>query len=229
MRVALAFAAMVFVSTGIRFIVGPFLKPMVADLGLDRASFSLVISLSLFLYGVLQPFVGRAVDRVGARALLAAGTLLLGLLAGHTWLRTGDLVLWLNGEGAPIIRFALDERAPRVAAALAAGAALAISGAFVQASCRNPLAEPGLLGITGGAGLGAVVVVTTGSGGMTPLLVGAAGGALLAFAAAGALSWIARWHDPAGPLSVEHIARETIGLFVNGIGAPSRPDTKTAE
>ena len=76
--VALAFAAMVFVSTGIRFIVGPFLKPMVADLGLDRASFSLVISLSLFLYGVLQPFVGRAVDRVGARALLAAGTLLLG-------------------------------------------------------------------------------------------------------------------------------------------------------
>ena len=42
---------------------------------------------------------------------------------------------------------------------------------------------------------------------------------LLAFAAAGALSWIARWHDPAGPLSVEHIARETIGLFVNGIGA----------
>lgn len=42
---------------------------------------------------------------------------------------------------------------------------------------------------------------------------------LLAFAAAGALSWIARWHDPAGPLSVDHIARETIGLFVNGIGA----------
>jgi len=76
--VTLAFAAMVFLSTGVRFIVGPFLKPMVTDLGLDRASFSLVISLSLFLYGVLQPFVGRVVDRVGARAIMVAGTLLLG-------------------------------------------------------------------------------------------------------------------------------------------------------
>src|SRR5581483_10021971 len=34
--------------------------------------------LSLFLYGALQPFVGRLVDRVGARALMVAGTLLLG-------------------------------------------------------------------------------------------------------------------------------------------------------
>jgi MFS family permease len=76
--VTLAFAVMVFLSTGIRFIVGPFLKPIVADLGLDRASFSLVVSLSLFLYGALQPFVGRLVDRVGARALMVAGTLLLG-------------------------------------------------------------------------------------------------------------------------------------------------------
>lgn len=42
---------------------------------------------------------------------------------------------------------------------------------------------------------------------------------LLAFAAAGALSWIARWHDPAGSLPVDEIARQTIGFFVNGIGA----------
>jgi MFS family permease len=76
--VTLAFAAMVFLSTGIRFIVGPFLKPMVADLDLDRASFSLVISLSLFLYGALQPFVGRVVDRVGARLIMVAGTVVLG-------------------------------------------------------------------------------------------------------------------------------------------------------
>lgn len=41
---------------------------------------------------------------------------------------------------------------------------------------------------------------------------------LLAFAAAGALSWIARWHDPAGPLSVDSIAHQTIRFFVNGIG-----------
>ena len=75
--VALSFAVMVFLSTGIRFAVGPFLKPMVADLGLDRASFSLVIAVSLFLYGGFQPLVGGLVDRFGARAVTAAGSVLL--------------------------------------------------------------------------------------------------------------------------------------------------------
>jgi hypothetical protein len=49
--VAVAFSLIIFVSTGIRFAVGPFLKPVVDDLGLDRGSFSLVIS--LFLCGLL--------------------------------------------------------------------------------------------------------------------------------------------------------------------------------
>nr|MDT0658161.1 iron ABC transporter permease [Micromonospora sp. DSM 115978] len=122
-------------------------------------------------------------------AAAAAGTLLLGLLAGNTWLLTGDIMLWLSGEGSPMIRFALDERAPRVLAALAAGAALALSGSLVQATCRNPLAEPGLLGITGGAGLGAVIVVTGGGGGNISLLVSATAGALLAFALVYGLAW----------------------------------------
>ncbi|HEV8309864.1 MAG TPA: MFS transporter [Methylomirabilota bacterium] len=75
--VALALAVMVFLSTGIRFTVGPFLKDVVADLDIDRASFSLVVSLSLFLYGVFMPFVGRLVDRVGARPIMVTGTLVL--------------------------------------------------------------------------------------------------------------------------------------------------------
>ena len=53
----------------------------------------------------------------------------------------------------------LDQRSPRVLAALLAGAALALAGTTVQAVCRNPLAEPGLLGITGGAGVGAIGVL----------------------------------------------------------------------
>jgi len=44
--VVAAFSFMTCISTGIRHAVGPFLKPIVADLGLDRASFSLVIALS---------------------------------------------------------------------------------------------------------------------------------------------------------------------------------------
>ena len=40
---------------------------------------------------------------------------------------------------------------------------------------------------------------------------------MLAFAAAGALSWIARWYDPKGPLTPEQIARETMSFIVDGI------------
>ena len=72
-----AFAVMVFTSTGIRHAVGPFLKPIVADLGVDRASFSLVIALGLFLYGVVQPWTGALVDRIGARPVTVGGTILL--------------------------------------------------------------------------------------------------------------------------------------------------------
>ena len=57
-----AFSVTTFMSTGVRHAVGPFLKPIVADLGLDRASFSAVIALSLFLYGVFMPLAGMALE-----------------------------------------------------------------------------------------------------------------------------------------------------------------------
>src|SRR5215470_11545011 len=75
--VVAGFSFITFISTGIRHAVGPFLKPIVADLGIDRASFSLVIALSLFLYGVFGPLVGLALDRFGVRLTATVGTLLL--------------------------------------------------------------------------------------------------------------------------------------------------------
>ena len=75
--VVAGFSFMTFISTGIRHAVGPFLKPIVADLGIDRASFSLVIALSLFLYGAFGPLAGVALDRFGVRVTAAVGTLLL--------------------------------------------------------------------------------------------------------------------------------------------------------
>ena len=75
--VTATFAVLVFASAGIRHAVGPFLKPMVADLHVDRASFSLVIALGLFLYGAFMPLVGALVDRFGARLVTAAGCLVL--------------------------------------------------------------------------------------------------------------------------------------------------------
>jgi MFS family permease len=75
--VVAAFSVMTFTSTGIRHAVGPFLKPIVADLGIDRASFSLVIALSLFLYGVFMPLAGLALDRFSVRVVSSVGAVLL--------------------------------------------------------------------------------------------------------------------------------------------------------
>ncbi len=86
--VTIAFAVMVFLSTGVRFSVGPFLKPIVADLGTDRATYSLVVSLSLFLFGLFMPFVGRLVERWGARPVAVLGTLVFGASLAGTGLVT---------------------------------------------------------------------------------------------------------------------------------------------
>jgi MFS family permease len=77
--VVAAFSAMTFISTGIRHAVGPFLKPIVADLHLDRASFSLVIALSLLLYGVFMPIAGMLLDRFSVRVVTSIGTVLLAI------------------------------------------------------------------------------------------------------------------------------------------------------
>lgn len=117
------------------------------------------------------------------------GALVLGLLAGSTWLLTGDIALWLQGQAPPLVSFSLDERAPRVLAAIVAGASLALSGAIFQGVSRNPLADPGILGVTGGAGLGAVLVVTSAVASTAGMIAAALVGSLLAFALVYGLAW----------------------------------------
>jgi ferric hydroxamate transport system permease protein len=122
-------------------------------------------------------------------ALLVAA-LVFAMLAGDAFLRTGDIVNWLNGRSGRAITFVLDTRFPRVLSAVLCGAALAIAGATVQAVCRNPLAEPGILGITGGAGVGAVVVLMVVPTAGIWLLSGVAAAAALAtFALVYLVSW----------------------------------------
>ncbi|MGW5233686.1 iron ABC transporter permease [Streptomyces nodosus] len=125
----------------------------------------------------------------GASALLA-GAVLVALLAGSLWLRTGDIALWGRGAAPDLIGQALDDRVPRVTAAVLAGAALGLAGCVVQSAVRNPLAEPSVLGITAGAGLGAASVVTSGLSGGRPVLIAVAVGAGLAtFAVIALLAW----------------------------------------
>jgi len=71
-------------------------------------------------------------------------------------------------------------RLPRVLLAGFCGAALALCGAVLQGFFRNPLVEPGLLGISAGAGLAAVLVLALGVSSLWMLPLAAAGGALLA-------------------------------------------------
>lgn len=124
---------------------------------------------------------------VGAVVVAVA---LVGMLLGDTVLLLGDLAAWLRDETGPAYTFVLDSRLPRVLAALLTGAALAVAGSAVQAVCRNPLAEPGLLGISAGAGAGAVVLITLVPGAGTWALTGVAGaGALASFALVYGLAW----------------------------------------
>lgn len=102
----------------------------------------------------------RRVVMSGIAGVLLVGAVFGSLLLGDTKLLTGDLVNWVTGQSGPIVDFVLGTRAPRVFAAALAGAAFALAGAVVQAISRNPLAEPAILGVSGGAGLGAVFVIT---------------------------------------------------------------------
>ncbi len=128
-----------------------------------------------------------AVVLIVSSALLGAA-LLTGMLAGSLWLRTGDIALWMRGAAPDLIQGSLDERIPRVLAAAASGAALGLAGCVVQTAARNPLAEPSILGITAGAGTGAVLATVTGGG--RPLLVALAlATGVATFALIVALAW----------------------------------------
>ncbi len=89
------------------------------------------------------------------------GVTVAAVLLGDSKLLLGDVVNWAQGRAGRTVGFILDTRVPRVLAALLAGAALALSGTLVQAVTRNPLAEPGTLGVSNAAALGAVLLVTT--------------------------------------------------------------------
>jgi len=95
-------------------------------------------------------------------ALAALAALVLAVLAGPTH------VPWSGFAGSAIVRTL---RLPRALLAFVVGGALGTAGAALQAIVRNPLADPFLLGLSGGAGLGAVLAIAVGAPGVwaTPL------------------------------------------------------------
>lgn len=95
------------------------------------------------------------------------------LLAATAALLTAGVLLGSGGLDAELIATL---RAPRVLAAAGVGALLALSGLAMQVLLRNPLADPYVLGTSGGASVGALLALLGG----VSLWIGAAGGALLA-------------------------------------------------
>ena len=100
-------------------------------------------------------------SRIGLTTALGAVLLLLAfvaLLIGPVGLAPGQVVSALIGRGAEQASIVVwNIRLPRVAGACIVGAALAAAGATYQAIFRNPLVSPDILGVSAGAGLGAVV------------------------------------------------------------------------
>lgn len=104
----------------------------------------------------------RLGDRLvsGALLLLLAAMFTASLLAGRVWLPVGEVWQGLWSPDANLAATIITQlRLPRAILALEIGAALGLSGAVLQGVTRNPLAEPGLLGVSAGAALGAVVAI----------------------------------------------------------------------
>lgn len=92
-------------------------------------------------------------------ALLFIGSLITGDLPVSA---LESLRAMVSDSGTPIAVVMQEIRLPRAILALMIGASLGLAGAAMQGYLRNPLAEPGLIGVTGAAGLGAVLALHTG-------------------------------------------------------------------
>ncbi|MBW5252293.1 iron ABC transporter permease [Streptomyces sp. P01-B04] len=130
--------------------------------------------------------------------LAAAGFLVfcLSISVGDFPIGLSRVIATLFGRGEQVDEFVvMDLRMPRALAGLVVGVALGVSGAITQSVARNPLASPDVLGITGGAGMVAVFLVTV-SGGIAAAVVSSVGLTVAALAGglgAGLLVYFLAW------------------------------------
>jgi len=115
----------------------------------------------------------------GLVALVALS--LVAVSVGTMLVEPGDVLRALRGSGDPTtVAIIRDLRAPRVLLAALVGAGLSMSGGALQGTLRNPLAEPYLLGVSGGAAVGAVIATALGVASPTLVTLSAFAGAAAA-------------------------------------------------
>ena len=162
--------------------------------------------------------MSRTPLRLAILALAVIGAFVLSVSLGASGLGPGDLWRALSGDADPTARaILLQLRLPRAALAALIGAALGITGCTFQALLRNPLAEPYVLGVSGGAAVGAVAVFVTGLGVAIPWML-PAGAFLGAVAAMVLVLEVARRASPARmDTRVLILSGVIIGAFFNAI------------
>jgi iron complex transport system permease protein len=148
-------------------------------------------------------------------ALALAAALALGVAVGPSGLALGDVWRALAGGAGEVARdIVLRVRLPRVLLAAGVGASLATAGAAFQALLRNPLADPFILGVSGGAALGAILVIALGGA----LGLGATAAPPAAFA--GALAAVLVLLAAAGPRGRLDATRLLlIGVVLNALAS----------
>ena len=117
-------------------------------------------------------------------ALLAAALFAGSLMAGKAWV---PLDAWWSGD--PRWAIVTQLRLPRAVLGLLLGGVLALSGAVLQGWLRNPLADPGVLGVSSAAALGAVAALVLGVGSQWGVFAAAMAAAVGAMALLAALTW----------------------------------------
>lgn len=124
-------------------------------------------------------------------ALASLAVIAAGLFIGPVALSVSEVFAALFGSGEPQAQAIVQEvRAPRVVMAWLVGAALGITGAALQGLLRNPLADAGVLGVSGFAALGAVLAFVSGAAALWPMAP-PVGALALAFVAALAVTVLA--------------------------------------
>ncbi|OME77417.1 iron ABC transporter permease [Paenibacillus sp. FSL A5-0031] len=150
--------------------------------------------------------------KIVALALLLVVALIFSIGIGSLHVSILDVIKAMLGMGEQKYQFILFElRLPRITAAILVGAAMAISGAILQALVRNPLASPDLMGTTSGATAAVVACITIMNGQISVAWLPLAG--LVGGCVASALTYLLAWKNGSSPFRMAMIGVSISSAF----------------